>query len=55
MTFDDFLDELNPDSEEYDTDLEDAFFKPEIEPPDARGSWYYERACKSKSKLHRGI
>lgn len=49
MTFDDFIEELDPDSDDYDTDLEDAYFSSEAEPDDPTGIWYYHRICEQKS------
>ncbi|XP_077970865.1 uncharacterized protein LOC120329030 [Styela clava] len=51
MTFDDFLNGLDPDSDEYDTDLEDAYYTEEHEPYDPTGIWHYEKLCKIKGTV----
>lgn len=48
MTFDDFLDGLDLDSDEYDTDLEDASFVEDGDPYDTTGIWHYQNMCQVK-------
>jgi len=45
MTFADFLDCLNLDSDEYDTDLEEEFNDYDTNDDDPTGIWHYRRMC----------
>ena len=51
LTFDDFLESLNPDSDEYDTDLEDNFQNLNLLDDDSTGVRHYKLVCKQRGKI----